>query len=109
MNRKKRWIGIGVLAVALLLALLLMPRDNQPTPNTRVVLEHTHRAYIAPSCFEVSDPTNFIEDGTLKKAQDLGYPPFSECTEKAFEGNNDSFLIDFLKELNILEKESKDW
>lgn len=109
MNNKKLWLWLAVLGVAVVLALLLLPRNNTPSPNTRVVLEHTHRAYIAPSCFEVSDPTNFIEDGTLKKAEELGYPPFSECTEKAFEGNKDSFLVDFLKELGVLEKKSKDW
>lgn len=109
MNKKKLWMLAAVLGAAALIALLLMPRENGPSPNSRVILEHTHRAYIAPSCFEVSDATNFIEDRTLKRAGEIGYPPINECTVKAFEGNNDSFMVDFLKELGFIEKESKDW
>lgn len=109
MNKKKLWALAAGLGAAALIALLLMPRENNPSPNSRVVLEHTHRAYIAPSCFEVSNPTNFIEDGTLERAEEIGYPPINDCTEKAFKGNNDSFMVDFLKELGFIEKESKDW
>lgn len=109
MNREKLWVLAAVLGAAALIALLLMPRENVPSPDSRVILEHTHRAYIAPSCFEVSDATNFIEDGTLKGAEEIGYPPINECTEKAFEGNNDSFAVDFLKELGFIQKESIDW
>lgn len=109
MNKKKIGVLAAVLVAAALAALLLMPRENLPSPDSRVILEHTHRAYIAPSCFEVSDATNFIEDGTLKGAEEIGYPPINECTERAFEGNSDSFAVDFLKELGFIPKESKDW
>lgn len=106
-NNKWRWVG--AIIAAILLVLLLMPRDNEPPAKTRVILEHSHRTYIAYSCFEESDPTNFLEESTLQEAQDLNYPAESACTEKAFEGNNDSFLVSLLKELGIMEKETKDW
>lgn len=109
MNKKKLWVWVTILGIAVLIALLFVPRENNPSPNSRVVLEHTQRAYIAPSCFEVSGATNFIEDGTLQKAEALGYPPIGECTEQAFIGNNDSFMVDLLKELGVLEKETPDW
>ena len=109
MTKKTVWAAAVILVSAALLALLFLPRANTPSPDARVVLEHTYRTYIAPSCFEESDPTNFIEDSTLEQAHELGYPPDTACTEKAFQGNMDSFFIDFLKELGILEKETSDW
>ncbi len=109
MNKRNVWLAAGILASLSLIILLFMPRENTPSPNTRVVLEHTHRTYIAPSCFEQSDPTNFIEDSTLAKAYELGYPPDTACTEQAFQGNTDSYFIDFLKEIGVLSKETLDW
>ena len=107
--KKKITLGVALLIAGIFIALFFLPQDNQPGPNTRVVLEHNYRTYIAPSCFEQADPTNFIEESTLERAQEINYPPNSECTEKAFEGNNDSPFIRLMKELGIMEKESKDW
>jgi hypothetical protein len=109
MKNKKIWIAVAILATAALIALMFMPRDNEPSPNARVVLEHTHRTYIAPSCFDEADATNFLEDATLGDAEELGYPPHSECTEKSFQGNTDSFFVDLMKELGVWEKDSEDW
>ncbi|WKA58872.1 hypothetical protein QWY16_01575 [Planococcus shenhongbingii] len=106
---KKIWIAVSLLAAALLAALIFMPRDNEPPPNTRIVLEHTYRTYIAPSCFDEADATNFLEDATLADAKELGYLPHSTCTEESLQGNNDSFFIDLMKELGIMERDSKDW
>lgn len=109
MNKKTVWGAAIILVSAALIALLFLPRENNPSPDERVVLEHTYRTYIAPSCFEESNPTNFIEDSTLQQARELGYPPDTACTKKAFQGNHDSFFIDFLKELEILENDTPDW
>ncbi|ANU09056.1 hypothetical protein A1A1_06942 [Planococcus antarcticus DSM 14505] len=109
MKRKKIWTAALLLAAAALLLLFFIPRENVPAPESRVVLEHSFRTYIAPSCFEQADATNFLEESTLGEAQELNYPPHSSCTEKAFEGNRDSGFIQLLKELGITEKESQDW
>ncbi len=109
MKQKKIWMIALVLAAAVLLLFFFIPRENTPSPESRVILEHSFRTYIAPSCFEQADATNFLEEATLEQAQELNYPPHSSCTEKAFEGNNDSGFIRLLKELGIMEKESKDW
>ena len=109
MKNKKLGIAAAILIAAALIAMMFMPRSNEPSPNTRVVLEHTHRTYIAPSCFDEADATNFLEDATLADAEQLGYPPHSSCTEASFQGNNDSFFIDLMKELGAIEKESEDW
>lgn len=109
MQQKKIWMSVLFLAALLLLLLFFIPRENVPAPETRVILEHSFRTYIAPSCFEQADATNFLEEETLEKALELNYPPHSSCTEKAFEGNRDSGFIRLLKELDIVEKKSKDW
>ena len=109
MQKKKLWTGILILAAAAFLIYFLTPRENVPAPSTRVILEHTQRTYIAPSCFEEAGATNFIEDSTLQNAKDLNYPPHSDCTEEAFQSNNDIPFVNLMKELGIMEKDSKDW
>lgn len=109
MKKKRIWTVALLLAASLLLLLFFLPRENMPAPESRVILEHSFRTYIAPSCFEQADATNFLEEATLEQAQELNYPPHSSCTEKAFEGNQDSGFIRLLKELGIMEKESQDW
>lgn len=109
MKRKKIWTVVLFLAAAALLLLFFIPRENAPAPESRVILEHTFRTYIASSCFEQADATNFLEESTLETAEELNYPPHSSCTEKAFEGNRDSGFIRLMKELGFMEKESTDW
>lgn len=109
MKNKKLWITIAFLAIAALLIVFFLPRENEPSPETRVILEHTYRTYIAPSCFETAEATNFLEEATLGYAEELNYPPHSECTESAFAGNNDSPFVSLLKELGIKEDDTADW
>ena len=109
MKKKNIWMLIGVLAVAAFLIFLFVPRENVPPPSTRVVLEHTYRTYIAPSCFQGADATNFLEESTLQHAEELEYPPHSDCTAEAFTGNHESRFTSILKEFGVFEKESEDW
>ncbi len=109
MKRKPLVIMAVVVLVAAAAAWFFMPQENEPSTQSRIVLEHTHRTFIAPSCFEQSDPTNFLEESTLGHAQELNYPPHSECTEKAFESNQDSPAVRLLKELGLMEKTQTDW
>ncbi|TWT24799.1 hypothetical protein [Planomicrobium sp. CPCC 101110] len=109
MFENKKWLWISSIIAAVLLVLFFMPRDNQPPPQSRVILEHSHRTYIAYSCFEESNATNFLEESTLQEARDLNYPAESACTEKVFQGNRDSFFVSLMKELGIMGKETKDW
>lgn len=109
MKKNKIWILAGAAAAAALLVFLFIPRDNTPPPTARVVLEHTYRTYIAPSCFQGADATNFLEESTLQHAEELNYPPHSDCTEKAFAGTRESRITSILKEFGIVEKETEDW
>lgn len=108
----KRSTLFSVLTLALLAIAVIwffMPQDNEPSTESRVVLEHTHRTFIAPSCFEESEPTNFLEESTLGHARELNYPAHTECTEKAFESNQDSPAVRLMKELGLMEKKQTDW
>ncbi|HSI67195.1 MAG TPA: hypothetical protein VK947_07255 [Planococcus sp. (in: firmicutes)] len=104
MNKKRIGITLVFILVAILLALFFLPRENEPSPNSRVILEHTYRTYIAPSCFESADATNFIEESTLEEAKALNYLPHSDCTNDLFQPTNDSPFINLLKELGIKER-----
>lgn len=109
MNKTKIWVAVAILAAVAFLIFIFVPRENVPPPNTRIVLEHTFRTYIAPSCFQEADATNFLEESTLEHAEELGYPPHSDCTVDAFEGNTESRFTSILKEFGIIEKDTEDW
>lgn len=109
MKRKALFLAAAFVLLVAAAAWFFMPQENEPSAESRIVLEHTHRTFIAPSCFEESDPTNFLEESTLGHAKELNYPPHSECTEKAFESNQDSPAVRLLKELGLMEKTQTDW
>lgn len=109
MNKTRIWVAIAILAAVAFLIFMFVPRENVPPDNTRIVLEHTFRTYIAPSCFQEADATNFLEESTLEHAEELGYPPHSDCTVVAFEGKTESRFTSILKEFGIIEKDTEDW
>lgn len=109
MNKTRIWAAVAILAAIAFLFFIFVPRENVPPPNTRIVLEHNFRTYIAPSCFQEADATNFLEESTLEHAAELGYPPHSDCTVDAFKGNTESRFTSILKEFGIIEKETEDW
>lgn len=109
MKKKSIWSLFSLLAAMAILIFLFVPRDNNPPPNTRVVLEHTYRTYIAPSCFQEADATNFLEESSLQQAKEMDYPPHSACTTEAFKRNKESRFTSILKEFGVVEKESEDW
>ena len=104
MSKKRIGIILALVLAVILLALFFLPRENEPSPNSRVILEHTYRTYIAPSCFESADATNFIEESTLEEATAMNYLPHSDCTVDLFQPNNDSPFINLMKELGIIEQ-----
>lgn len=112
MKKTKKWlwpvIAIGIILVAVI-AGMVIPKETHPSADTRIILEHTHQTYIAPVCFEDADPTNFLEEATLEKAEDLNYPPHSTCTEQALESEDDRLLTSWLKDLGIMKKTWDEW
>lgn len=106
--KKKVWNVIIAFFGLLLLSSFLISKDVYPSPDTRVVLEHSYKSYIAPACFETADATNYLEESTLSIAQELEYKAHSLCTEEALEAEENSLFISILKELGIIDKKW-DW
>ncbi|GAB3068362.1 hypothetical protein [Virgibacillus ainsalahensis] len=106
---KKIWFTLIILFAAILVASFLIPKETQPSADTRIVLEHSKSTYIAPTCFEQSNPTNWLEDATLEDAGELDYPPEGACTEEAMKGVRDSLFISILKDVGILDKKWDNW
>lgn len=98
-------IFIGIMVVIS----LLISRETKPSPDTRIILEHTYKTYIAPRCFEQSNATNFLQDSTLDEAQYLNYEPHDHCTEIELESIEDSLFISILKDIGVLDKKWDDW
>lgn len=112
MKNNKKWlwpIMIIVLISAIVLIGMFVPKRTHPSADTRIILEHTYKTYIAPVCFEDSDPTNFLEESTLQNAESLNYDPHSPCTENALESENDRLIPSTLKQIGIMNKKWDNW
>ena len=105
----KLFILLSLLIIVTILISLFITRETLPSSDTRIILEHTYKSYIAPVCFEESNATNFLEDSTLQKAQDLNYKPHNSCTENALKAENDSLFKSILKEIDIIDKKWDNW
>lgn len=60
-----------------------VPFNLSPPDSTRVILDHDKKTYIAPPCFNQADATNFLEETTVAKLDELDYEANSSCTEEA--------------------------
>lgn len=106
---KKLFLSIALLIIAAVIISIFIPRETFPSPDTRIVLDHTYKTYIAPGCFEVSEASNFLEESTLQKAQSLEYKPHPSCTEDALQAEKDTLFKSILKEVGILKKKWDNW
>lgn len=97
------------LIIGLFIISFIIPKETKPSDSTRVILEHHQKTFIAPTCFEESDPSNFIEDSTLGQAHELDYKAHSSCTEDALESEQNSLFIGLLQDLGILSKKWDSW
>lgn len=79
-NVMKRAPLIGICTVLVVAGVLSIPMEVHPSPNTRLILEHTHKTYISPPCYEQATKTNNLAEADMEKAQELKYQPESSCT-----------------------------
>ena len=77
-----RKAAIVVVFVILIGGSLFIPINSSPPKNTRIILEHTYKTYIAPPCFEQAQATNNLAESNLAKARELNYKAESSCTEE---------------------------
>ncbi|MEC1177949.1 hypothetical protein P9B03_05585 [Metasolibacillus meyeri] len=101
-KKSRRLILFTVLMIVIIFASFIIPRETKPSADTRVILEHTFKTYIAPQCFEDANATNFLEESTLGEAQKLNYASDSACTDEALKSEKNPFLISLLKEIGVL-------
>lgn len=80
MRERKAAIVLAVFIV-LIGVFLYVPINANPPANTRMIVEHTYKTYIAPPCFEQAQTTNNLAETTLDKALELNYKAESSCTE----------------------------
>lgn len=58
----------------------MIPFKQQPSSTTRVVVDHFNHKYAYPSCYNYDEASNYLDEVTLKDAQDLKYPPMNQCS-----------------------------
>lgn|SRR5690625_280276 len=109
MTKKRLFVMLLIFIGLMLIDSFLIPRETKPSLDTRIILEHTYKTYIAPRCFEQSNATNYLQDSTLEEAQYLNYDPHDSCTETELESEEDSFFISILKDIGILSKKWDNW
>lgn len=109
MSKTRLLTLVIMLMIVLIIVSFLIPKETKPSSDTRIILEHTYHTYIAPKCFQQSDPTNYLQDSTLEEAQNLNYEPHDSCTEAALESEKDSLFISLLKDIGVLNKKWDNW
>ncbi len=109
MLKRRLPILLIILVAMLIIVSFFIPRETKPSPDTRIILEHTYKTYIAPRCFEQSNATNFLQDSTLEEAQNLNYDPHDSCTEAELKSEKDPLFISLLKDIGILNKKWDNW
>lgn len=105
---KKLLVVIGIL-IAFIIISLIVPKETKPSKNTRIILEHTYQSYIAPTCFEQAEATNYLEDSTLGEARELSYEAHDACTEEALSSVKESLFVSLLKDIGFIQKEWDKW
>lgn len=109
MHKNRLLLLLTILFSIAVIVSFFIPRETYPSANTRIILEHNKKTYIAPLCFEQSDATNYIEDSTLETAKILNYKPHSSCTQNALKNEKDRLIISLLKDLGVLDKKWDKW
>lgn len=109
MSKNRLLIYVLMLIAILIIVSFFIPREIKPSADTRIILEHTYKTYIAPPCFEQAEATNYLQDSTLEDAQNLNYEPHDSCTEDELANEKNSLPISLLKEAGILNNKWDNW
>ncbi|MBM6629991.1 hypothetical protein JTF04_09850 [Mammaliicoccus vitulinus] len=98
---KKVFTIVSIICVLLILVVTFVPFKQNPSSTTRVVVDHFNHKYAFPSCYDYEEASNYIDEVTLKDAQDLKYPPMNECTKKKAQPQYKSMLKRLLESTEI--------
>jgi hypothetical protein len=97
-----------VILIIVLGVFFYVPINQTPSDDTRMILDHRTKTYIAPICFEESIASNFLEETTLKKVKETDYEANTKCTEEALKGKKSTLFIMLAEKLGIVESKW-DW
>jgi len=109
MSSKRGVFLVSVLIVGFIILGFFFPKETKPSESTRVILEHYDETYIAPVCFEESNPSNNIQDSTLGEAREMNYKAHSACTVDALKAEQDSIIVSMLKDWGIIDNKWDNW
>ncbi|GGI02336.1 MULTISPECIES: hypothetical protein [Mammaliicoccus] len=98
---KKVFTIVSIICILLILIVTFVPFKQNPSSTTRVVVDHFNHKYAFPSCYDYEEASNYIDEVTLKDAQDLKYPPMNECTKKKAQPQYKSMLKRLLESTEI--------
>ncbi|MGK9045264.1 hypothetical protein [Mammaliicoccus vitulinus] len=98
---KKVFAIVSIICILLILIVTFVPFKQDPSSTTRVVVDHFNHKYAFPSCYDYEEASNYIDEVTLKDAQDLKYPPMNECTKKKAQPQYKSLLKRLLESTEI--------
>ncbi|HAL09832.1 hypothetical protein [Mammaliicoccus vitulinus] len=98
---KKVFMIVSIICILLILIVTFVPFKQNPSSTTRVVVDHFNHKYAFPSCYDYEEASNYIDEVTLKDAQDLKYPPMNECTKKKAQPQYKSMLKRLLESTEI--------
>ena len=111
-NKREKWSrftvnkmtkrAIGGISIAAIVALLVVPLPFGPPGDTRIIVDHTLRTYIAPSCFNQAEVTNHLSELTWTDAQQRGYAPESACTSDALQPVRTTIIGKTLQNIGVL-------
>ncbi|MGM8365042.1 hypothetical protein ACLIBG_06090 [Virgibacillus sp. W0181] len=106
---KRILVIVFIIILIIIAAGSLIQKETNPSADTRIILEHTYKTYIAPPCFEQSEATNNIADSDLDEARSLDYKADSTCTEEALNGHKEALFVSLLKDIGLLNKKWDTW
>ncbi|WP_066175743.1 hypothetical protein [Bacillus marinisedimentorum] len=79
----KKTAAVFAAIIIIVIAAVIIPVNAVPPNDTRIILDHDRKTYIAPPCFQNANASNFLEETQLEKALELdGYKPEGTCTSQ---------------------------
>src|SRR5699024_6870058 len=108
-NKKKGLLIVGILLIGLIGVGFTFEKETKPNADTRLILEHTYKTYIAPPCFEDTYATYCSEDSDIEMTEQLEYEVNDTCTEIERAPIKDKITVSFLHDLAISKTEMANW
>ncbi len=90
--KKSPFVLIIIVVVFLAIGFLVQTTPTAPD-HARIIIDHTHKVYASPPCFDQADLTNFLDETTLAQAINLGYQPESSCTSQSLVAQSQPILF----------------